>query len=315
MGRRALLLRDILAQLIRPGRDPREDLPPPIFKQGVLKLDDLSPGMELTGAVLNVVDFGAFVDIGLHDTGLVHISQLSTKFVRDPHEVVSVGDIVRVWVHEIDKTRRRVSLSMIPPGAERSARERGPNRGRSAGEGGEQPADGSGENRRGDGQRRGRSRSDRARRGGAERGAAASGATVPAVASPSEAQLEPALQGAAGQDPGQQGSARQGGPRQGGRSQGPGRQGQYRQNQNRPGGGRNQQGGNDRGGQQRRSQGAASRPPKPARPPKPLPPLTKDMKAGKEPLRTFGDLKQFMELKSQPDSPPSDADGGSEPKS
>ncbi len=115
----ALLLKDILAQLTRPGRDPREDLPPPIFKNGILKLDDLAPGMELSGTVLNVVDFGAFVDIGLHDSGLVHISQLANKFVRDPHEVVSVGDIVKVWVHEIDKTRRRVSLTMIAPGTRR----------------------------------------------------------------------------------------------------------------------------------------------------------------------------------------------------
>ncbi len=116
----AMLLRDILAQLSRPGRDPREDLPTPIFKKGVIKLDDLSPGMELQGTVLNVVDFGAFVDIGLHDTGLVHISQLANKYVKDPHDVVSVGDIVKVWVHEIDKDRRRVSLSMIPPGTERT---------------------------------------------------------------------------------------------------------------------------------------------------------------------------------------------------
>ena len=111
-----LTLRDILAQLTRPGRDPREDLPPPIFKQGIIKLDDLQPGMELMGSVLNVVDFGAFVDIGLHDSGLVHVSQLANRYVRDPHEVVSVGDIVKVWVMEIDKTRRRVSLTMIAPG-------------------------------------------------------------------------------------------------------------------------------------------------------------------------------------------------------
>src|SRR5205085_8942111 len=120
-----MLLKDILAQLARPGRDPREDLPPPIFKKGVMKLDDLAPGMELSGTVLNVVDFGAFVDIGLHDTGLVHISQLANKYVRDPHDVVSVGDIVKVWVHDIDKDRRRVSLTMIPPGTERGPARRG----------------------------------------------------------------------------------------------------------------------------------------------------------------------------------------------
>ncbi|MBX3412535.1 MAG: helix-hairpin-helix domain-containing protein [Pirellulales bacterium] len=114
-----LTLRDILAGLVRPGRDPREDLPPPIFKRGVLKLEDLTVGMELSGTVLNVVDFGAFVDIGLSDSGLVHISQLANKFVPNPHEVVAVGDIVKVWVLSVDKERRRVSLTMIPPGSER----------------------------------------------------------------------------------------------------------------------------------------------------------------------------------------------------
>ena len=108
-------LRDLVSQLTRPGRDPREDLPSPVFKRGVLKIEDLEPGMELSGTVLNVVDFGVFVDIGLHDSGLVHVSHLADKFVRDPHDVVAVGNIVKVWVLEIDKDRRRVSLSMIPP--------------------------------------------------------------------------------------------------------------------------------------------------------------------------------------------------------
>ncbi|MFM7245282.1 MAG: Tex-like N-terminal domain-containing protein [Planctomycetaceae bacterium] len=111
-----LLLSDIVEQLARPGRDPREDLPKPFFKKGVLKLEDLEVGMELLGSVLNVVDFGAFVDIGLHDSGLVHISQLSDQYVRDPHDILSVGQIVQVWVLELDKARRRVSLTMIPPG-------------------------------------------------------------------------------------------------------------------------------------------------------------------------------------------------------
>src|SRR5205085_8923338 len=122
-------LRDILEALARPGRDPREDLPAPVFKKGVLKLEDLQPSMELKGTVLNVVDFGAFVDFGLKDSGLVHISQLADEYVRDPHEVVSVGDIVKVWVMSVDKQRHRVSLTMIdpatrkppPPRRERSA--------------------------------------------------------------------------------------------------------------------------------------------------------------------------------------------------
>ncbi len=122
LGVGRLLLADILEQLSRPGRDPREDLPRPFFKKGVLKLDDLEVGMELHGAVLNVVDFGAFVDIGMHDSGLVHISQLSSRYVRDPHDVVSVGEIVRVWVLELDKARRRVALTMLSP-AEREAQQ------------------------------------------------------------------------------------------------------------------------------------------------------------------------------------------------
>ncbi|MGQ9822897.1 MAG: Tex-like N-terminal domain-containing protein [Thermogutta sp.] len=116
LGCGPLLLKDILQQLQRPGRDPREDFPPPIFKKGVLKMEDLEPGMELNGMVLNVVDFGAFVDIGVKQPGLVHLSRMAPRFVSDPHEVVAPGDIVRVWVVEVDKSRRRVSLSMVPPG-------------------------------------------------------------------------------------------------------------------------------------------------------------------------------------------------------
>lgn len=121
-------LRDILSNLARPGRDPREDLPPPVFKRGILKLEDLTVGMELAGAVLNVVDFGAFVDIGLTDSGLVHISELADKFVSNPHEVVAVGDIVKVWVLSVDKDRRRVSLTMIAPGSRKTPPERQPRR-------------------------------------------------------------------------------------------------------------------------------------------------------------------------------------------
>ena len=117
-------LRDILASLARPGRDPREDLPAPVFRRGVVKLEDLQPGMMLSGTVLNVVDFGAFVDIGLPDSGLVHISRLADRFVRDPHEVVGVGDIMTVWVVDVDKQRRRVSLTAIEPGTEKPAESR-----------------------------------------------------------------------------------------------------------------------------------------------------------------------------------------------
>jgi uncharacterized protein len=119
-------VRDIIEALGRPGRDPREDLPPPIFKKGVLKLEDLQHGMELKGTVLNVVDFGAFVDIGLKDSGLVHISQMANRFIKSPYEVVAVGDVVTVWVLTVDQARRRVSLTMIRPGTERKPPERKP---------------------------------------------------------------------------------------------------------------------------------------------------------------------------------------------
>ncbi|HEY2413425.1 MAG TPA: S1 RNA-binding domain-containing protein, partial [Pirellulaceae bacterium] len=116
------LLEDILTSLTRPGLDPRDNLPPPVFRRGIIKLEDLTPGMELSGTVLNVVDFGVFVDIGLSDSGLVHISRLADRFIRDPHEVVGVSDVLKVWVVDVDKNRRRVSLTAIAPGSERPPR-------------------------------------------------------------------------------------------------------------------------------------------------------------------------------------------------
>jgi uncharacterized protein len=117
-------LQDIFDALARPGRDPREDLPPPVFKKGILKLEDLQPGMELKGTVLNVVDFGAFVDIGLKDSGLVHISQMANRYIKNPYDLVAVGDVVAIWVLNVDRDRRRVSLTMIKPGTQRRAPER-----------------------------------------------------------------------------------------------------------------------------------------------------------------------------------------------
>ncbi|MCG8585905.1 MAG: helix-hairpin-helix domain-containing protein, partial [Pirellulales bacterium] len=199
-----LLLNDILTDLTRPGRDPREDLPPPIFRHEVLKLEDLEKGMELAGTVLNVVDFGAFIDIGLHDSALVHISQLGSRYVRDPHDVVSVGDVVKVWVMSTDKERRRVALTMIEPGTEQPKQERATK-----------------QRRNDDGSR-------------------------------------PASKG-------------KGSPK-------------------------------TRGGKRTRSQ--TSRKPKPK--PKPVVPLTEGMKKGSEPMRTFGDLAQFVELKKDEEQPSSD---------
>ncbi|MEO1995794.1 MAG: Tex family protein [Planctomycetaceae bacterium] len=106
---------EMIATFERPCRDPRADVSGPVFRRGVLKLEDLNVGMELTGTVLNVVDFGAFVDVGLKDRGLVHISQMSNRFISDPHQVVAVGDVVTVWVLKVEHDRRRVSLSMVDP--------------------------------------------------------------------------------------------------------------------------------------------------------------------------------------------------------
>ncbi len=105
-------LRDIVNELLKPGRDPRDELPKPVLRTDVLSMEDLKPGMVLTGTVRNVADFGAFVDIGVHQDGLVHISQLADKFVKNPMGIVAVGDIVKVRVLEVDVDRKRISLSM-----------------------------------------------------------------------------------------------------------------------------------------------------------------------------------------------------------
>ena len=229
LGVGRLLLADILEQLARPGRDPREDLPKPFFKKGVLKLEDLAVGMELLGSVLNVVDFGAFVDIGMHDSGLVHISQLSSQFVRDPHDVVSVGQIVPVWVLELDKARRRVALTMIPP-AERELQ-----------------------------QRREEARKEQREQKKEQKSR--------------QAEQRASSPPAAG--PGRENTPRP--PRQRGqqRDQRPPREPEPRVYQ---------------------SSGSKRKPPAP---------LTKEMRDGKEPLRTFGDLKQFLEKPAdgQPEQP------------
>jgi uncharacterized protein len=218
LGAGVLTTRDILQQLCRPGRDPREDLPPPVFKRGILRLEDLQPGMELSGHVLNVVDFGAFVDVGLKDSGLVHVSQMAARYVTNPHEVVAVGDIVRVWVLNVDVERRRVSLTMIPPGTQKQS-SRGPGR-RPAAAASEAPA-----------------------------GTAGEAAEAPAA-----------------------------GRRPGGR---PPRRGQA-------------------GGRRRAGAATASaRPPRPE-PPRPPVKLTRKMKEGKEPLRTFGQLQEFLRQRNPP---------------
>ena len=273
-------LRDIFDALARPDRDPREDLPKPIFKKGVLKLEDLTAGMELKGTVLNVVDFGAFVDIGLKDSGLVHISQLANRYIKSPHDVVSVGDVVTVWVMGVDGERKRVSLTMVKPGTERpraEPRERGGRRG------GDGPGPGQGRPQ-GQGAPQGQGQGDRRGGGGGQRPPRREGPGA----------MQPAGEGAA-----PSGRAQEPAPRSNMRIPGPPQraQGGDRRGGGRPGGGG---GGGDRSARFQRAQVPAPPPPGPAKPAKPAPPpppLSKDALTGSVPLRTFGQLKQLFEAR------------------
>lgn len=105
-------IKDIIKELQKPGRDPRDEMPKPVLRSDVLKIEDLKEGMILTGTVRNVIDFGAFVDIGVKNDGLVHISEMSDKYIKNPMDVVSVGDIVKVRVIKIDLEKKKVGLSM-----------------------------------------------------------------------------------------------------------------------------------------------------------------------------------------------------------
>ena len=105
-------LEDIMRELEKPGRDPREDAPAPVLRSDVLSMEDLQEGMVLTGTVRNVIDFGAFVDIGVHQDGLVHVSQMTDRYIKHPLEAVSVGDIVEVKVLAVDVAKKRISLTM-----------------------------------------------------------------------------------------------------------------------------------------------------------------------------------------------------------
>lgn len=106
---------DIINELMRPGRDPRDMLPAPMLRTDIMEMSDLRPGMELSGTVRNVIDFGAFIDIGVHQDGLVHISKITKKYIKHPSEVLNVGDIVKVWVISVDTEKKRISLTMIDP--------------------------------------------------------------------------------------------------------------------------------------------------------------------------------------------------------
>ena len=120
LGCGEITLTDILSELEKPARDPREEMPKPVLRSDVLEMKDLKPGMRLKGTVRNVIDFGAFVDIGVHEDGLVHISRMADRFIKHPLEVVSVGDIVDVTVLEVDEKKGRISLTMIDENAKKA---------------------------------------------------------------------------------------------------------------------------------------------------------------------------------------------------
>ena len=115
MGIGVPTLHDIVEELLKPGRDPRDEIPVHEIHSDILDIKDLKPGMEFTGTVRNIVDFGAFVDIGVHQDGLVHITQISRQFVKHPSDVLHVGQIVKVWVLTVDVDRGRIGLTMKGP--------------------------------------------------------------------------------------------------------------------------------------------------------------------------------------------------------
>ena len=290
-------LRDICDALARPDRDPRDDLPKPIFKKGVLKIEDLQPGMELKGTVLNVVDFGAFVDIGLKDSGLVHISQLANRYIKSPHDVVSVGDVVTAWVMGVDHERKRVSLTMVKPGTER------PRGGPGAGGGGGRRSGGGARERAPRGERRpvgaggpATGRPPR-REGGPPPGGPSAGGSAPGSGGESPAPAPPPRR----HEPGGRGP---GGPRPGGP---PGRGGP-----GGPGSGPRPHHGGPGSGPGRPERTPPPRPPaRPSKPAPPPPPLSKDALAGSVPLRTFGQLKQLWQARTsdEPTEKPPEAAG------
>ena len=105
-------LSDIITELTRPGRDPRDELPPPLLRSDVMDIKDLKEGMVLKGTVRNVIDFGAFIDIGVHQDGLVHVSQISNKFIKHPSEILKVGDVVEVMILSVDLKKQQIKLTM-----------------------------------------------------------------------------------------------------------------------------------------------------------------------------------------------------------
>ncbi len=256
----------------------------------MLKLEDLTAGMELKGTVLNVVDFGAFVDIGLKDSGLVHISQLANRYIKSPHDVVSVGDVVSVWVMGVDGERKRVSLTMVKPGTERPRGER------PSGGGGRRPQ-GEGAEPRGGERRPG----GPGGRGPRREPATPSNLTSPPVGTPA------GVPGPGGEGQGQGPPQRRPEPpRTGGRESNfrPAAGGGQGRGGPRPGGFGGGGGGGRGGPQQGRFEPRPPTtfvPPKPAKPAPPPPPLKKEEVTGSVPLRSFGQLKQLFETRGKDD--------------
>jgi uncharacterized protein len=283
-GTGELLVKDILEALQRPTSDPRNKNLGPVFRSGIIKLEDLQPEMRLDSQIVNVVDFGVFVDVGLGYSCLVHVSELSRGFVRDLHQQFAVGDVLTTWVKEIDAPRRRVKLTAIPPGAKKFERRRRQGGGESAEAGGEQ------RQRPPRGERpAGGNRPPRPDRGGPDRGGPDRGA--PGRGGPDRSGAERGA-GRGGSDRGPRGDRQQGVDRS-----------QRQPRGQRPG--------------SRPSQpvaAASNTPPAkmPRRPspgkferrqierpskPKPVKPISEDMLTGDKPMRSFSDLAQFFQKK------------------
>ncbi|MDR1291235.1 MAG: helix-hairpin-helix domain-containing protein [Planctomycetaceae bacterium] len=334
LGAGVYTVTDILTQLTKWDGDPRELLPKPIFKRSVLRFEDLRVEMELIGTVSNVVEFGAFVDVGLQDPGLVHISQISNRYIRDAYDRVAVGDIVRVWITELDEKRRRISLTMLPPGTVREAR-----RGGVAAEG--EVAGSTGERRQLPTQRREpRGRFDSSNRSGNVNGNGNTNgngnvngnvrAAANVVGKPNGEHSEGGGNIAGNSQVDRSGSVVQRGQRDrfvrqdqrprasaqsgsrdvaprsntSGQSQGQGQGQGQRQNTER-----SRDRGQDNSGRFNRSDRVSDfrgKYPKTyvsATKPSELKPITEKMKQGKEPLRSFGDLAQFLGRVQVTDSP------------
>jgi uncharacterized protein len=270
-----LLIKDILEALQRPTLDPRNKNLGPVFRSGIIKLEDLQPEMRLDSQIVNVVDFGVFVDVGLGYSCLVHVSELSRGFVRDLHQQFAVGDVLTTWVKEIDAPRRRVKLTAIPPGAKKFERRRRPAEGEAGGENRRERAP------RGDRPPRPAQGGPRVERGAVGQRPPQGQPRTAGERGPRGARGERPNQGA---DRGQRGSR---GPRPGS----PGSRAALPPTSSAP-----------PKMPRRPSPGKFERRPieRPSKP-KPVKPISEDMLSGDKPMRSFSDLAQFFQKKKPED--------------